>query len=67
MDGDIPAISDHAPLSRKELRRLLESPGSEDGALIEFSWDDGNGLWYSVRETPIYLGLSRAYGAPPIG
>lgn len=65
MDGDIPATSDHRSLSRKELRRLLETPDPVDGAVIEFVYDDGNGLWYTSRETPIYLGLIRASGVVP--
>ena len=60
-DGLHRAFAHHRPPSRKECRHLSEDfdPGHSVG--ISYEYDDGNGLWISSKETPIYLGFFRKY------
>jgi hypothetical protein len=60
-DGLHRVVADHRALSRKERRHLSEDIDPGHSAGVSFEYDDGNGLWISSRETPIYLGLFRKY------
>lgn len=60
-DGLHRVVADHLTPRDCPRRRARESRELVADEGISFEYDDGNGLWISSRETPIYLGFFRKY------
>jgi len=55
-DGDFPAVAEHRPLTRAEIRRQRSLTPIFVAVLVQGDFDDGNGMWLLGTESPSDLG-----------
>jgi hypothetical protein len=57
-DGPLYVVQEYRHLTRRLLRELHVTPVEDSGGAVWLEYDDGNGLWISLRETPSDQGFS---------